>query len=136
MNNITVPTPLYKVDGPPNRGLWYNSDGKYVGEIHQGLAYLQASAFEMPFDLSLVGWRSATLTPQELLQWITLAELKILESEGFFASVYEAEEIREYIHTDPATGKQIPHLIFRDETAKLIEHLSVSQFSALLAVPV
>ncbi len=132
MDIFSAPTTVYRVDGPPNRGLWYNPDGKFVGEIHNNLSFCHASALEMPYDKTLVGWRSCTETLEDLLLWISLEEFVQLESRGFKASVYEAHQTKTYIHIDHATGLQMPHLVFKKDAARLIRLLSVRELGLQL----
>lgn len=132
MDLLVAPKIVYRVDGPPGRGLWYSPDGKFVGEIHNGLSFCHASAMQMPYDESLVGWRSCTSTPQELLEWISLDEFARLEHDGFRPSVYLAKVTRKYIHKDPGTGTEIPLLVFEQSSATLIKLLTVTEFALLL----
>ena len=129
---VLKPRVVYRVDGPPSRGLWYNPEGFFVGEIHGKFSFCNASALQMPYDESLVGWRSGTSTPEELLHWISLDEFARLESAGFNPSMYEAQVTRSYIHTDPKTGDKIPHLVFEQKSAKLVRLLTVNEFARLL----
>jgi hypothetical protein len=119
----------------PNRGLWYNPNGKYTGEIHSDLTFCRSSALKMPYDEKLAKvWRSATNSENELLNWFNLDELILLEKFGFYVAIYATKEYKNHIHTDPDTGVKLSHIIFKIASSQLIELVPVEKFRKMLTV--
>ena len=65
-----------------NQGLWYDRKGNFTGLIHTELNFCKNKDLQMPFDPELVGWLSATKTLEELFNWFTKEDIKLLETRG------------------------------------------------------
>lgn len=116
-----------------NRGLWYNPDGKYTGEIHSDLTFCRSSAFKMPYDEQLADvWKSATNSATELLNWFNIEEIEQLEKHNFFVAIYATNEYKMHIHKDPDTGCELPHVIFKKDTAELVKLVRIEEFREML----
>ena len=93
-----------------DEGLWYSSDGKFTGLIHDKFKFCSSSSIPMPFDKNVIGYLSCTDTFENLLMWFPKEDIKRLEKYGYFAHKYESDDYREYEN----------HWIFNQKTAKLI----------------
>lgn len=130
------PKLMYRIANvDPSRGLWYSPDGTFTGEIHSDLTFCRASALKMPFDENLAKkWSCATETADDLLVWFNLEEIEQLEKHGFYVAIYSATEYKTYQFSDPKTGIEIEHLIFKNDSTKLVELVTVDAFRKMLSV--
>ncbi len=70
----------------------------------------------MPFDPDLVGWLSATESLEDLFNWFSKEDIERLEKHGWFITVYEAENVKQYKN----------HLVICQETSIVKERLSLA----------
>ena len=98
------------------RGLWYDFDGKFTGLIHNEYDFCSCHDLPMPFEAGVVGWLSATDTLDDLLNWFTKEDLRLLEPHGYFIGVYEATEYRQYEN----------HWLINQRSSKFMKNIRVS----------
>lgn len=81
-----------------NQGLWYDQDGKFTGLIHNEFKFCTNSSLPMPYDPEIVGWLSATDELDSLWAWFTKEDIKQLQEYGFFITIYECTDYKEYMN--------------------------------------
>lgn len=96
-----------------NQGLWYDYDGNFTGLIHDEFDFCTNSELPMPFDESVVGWLSTTDKLNDLWFWFTKEDIAQLEEHGYYITIFETEDYREYEN----------HWVILQETSKVIAKL-------------
>ena len=99
-----------------NQGLWYEASGNFTGLIHNEFNFCMNKDLPMPFDAEIVGWLSATKTLEELYNWFSKDDIEKLEKHGWFITVYEAENVKQYKN----------HLVICQKTSRVKERLSLA----------
>lgn len=79
-----------------HQGVWYDYKGKFTGLIHNEFNFCMNTDLKMPFDPELVGWLSATDSLADLFNWFSIEDIKKLEKEGWFITIYESERVKQY----------------------------------------
>lgn len=97
------------------QGLWYDSNGEFTGLIHNEFNFCQNKDLRMPFDMDLVGWLSATDSLEDLFNWFPKKDIEKLEQHGWYITVYEADDFKEYKN----------HLVISQETSKVKEFIHI-----------
>ena len=77
-------------------GLCYNSHGDYTGKIKKDYTFCKAHILEMPFDESVVGYRSVCDKLEDLEEWFTEECLQGLRGHGFVISVHESNDYKRH----------------------------------------
>ena len=98
------------------QGLWYDFKGQFTGLIHSKFDFCMNTKLPMPFDPNIVGWLSATDTLEDLFNWFSKEDIERLEKHGWFITVYEAENVKQYKN----------HLVICQETSIVKERLSLA----------
>ena len=98
------------------QGLWYDMQGNFTGLIHDKFNFCMNHKLPMPFDPDLVGWLSATESLEDLFNWFSKEDIERLEKHGWFITVYEAENVKQYKN----------HLVICKETSIVKEQLSLA----------
>lgn len=104
-----------------NQGLWYDYNGEFTGLIHTKFNFCRASALPMPYDETVVGWLSTTDTLENLFHWFNEEEIKELEKHGYYLSIFEAEDYREYEN----------HWLIKQDTSVLIEKIPIDFLNSI-----
>jgi len=103
---------FYRVaNNTSNQGLWYDIDGNFTGLIHEKYSFCRSNVLPMPFDENVVGYLSCTDTLDELYEWFPKEDIVQLEEHGYFLTVYESEDYREYEN----------HWVFNQNNATFIQ---------------
>jgi len=97
------------------QGLWYDSKGNFTGLIHDKLNFCKNTNLPMPFDPEIVGWLSATDSLEDLFEWFSKEDIAKLEPLGWFITVYESENFKQYKN----------HLVICQQTSKVKERFSI-----------
>lgn len=108
---------FYRVaNNDTKQGLWYDWDGKFTGKIHNEFSFCKNSTLPMPYDEEIRGWLSATDTLESLLQWFTKEDIQELEKHGYFITIYEASDYKDYQN----------HQIIKQDTSIVIDTILIS----------
>jgi hypothetical protein len=99
-----------------HQGLWYDSKGNFTGYIHDRFNFCMNTDLPMPFDPDLVGWLSATDSLDDLFNWFSKDDIKQLEEHGWFITIYEADNVKQYRN----------HLVICQETSIVKEIILIS----------
>jgi hypothetical protein len=76
------------------QGLWYDAHGNFTGLIHGKFSFLKSSELEMPPDPEVIGYLSAVLTLEELKNWFSDWDIRMLEPHGFRVMEYVASDYK------------------------------------------
>lgn len=99
------------------QGLWYSSDGKFTGLIHNEHSFLKNSSLEMPFDEELVGWLSAVESLEDLYFWFPAEDIKSLQNYGFYIYEYMTDEYKFY--------EKFQHLVIKQDTSIITKKIEL-----------
>ena len=68
-----MPKIFYRIANKDTKqGLWYDSEGKFTGLIHNEFNFCMNRDLPMPFDPEIVGWLSATDSLEDLFNGLKL----------------------------------------------------------------
>jgi len=77
-------------------GIWYDKDGQQKNNGLPGFSFYHAPAFPMPFSRDHSGFISVVCNIEDLLFWFNADDMKQLEPCGYFITLFEAENIKQY----------------------------------------
>ena len=104
---------FYRVGTTDQSGMWYDNKGKFHGAMNSpAFKMLKCNKVEMPFCKETVGYLSAAESIEELENWFTKEDMKILEPLGFKILHYEV--------TDYKWHKVNNHWLINKKSSKLI----------------
>ncbi len=106
---------LYRVGrGDRKQGLWYDADGKFVGDIHT-LAEGAAGALPMGHDDIFASdnqpWLSATETLEQLKRWFSERDMLQLHERGYELLEYDVASYRRLFFPTYAHEVFSPHAV-------------------------
>lgn len=102
------------------QGLWYDTEGRFTGLIHDKFDFCQHNKLKMDFDSELTGFMSAVDSFEGLFSWFPIKDMEKLHKVNYRVHIYETSNFKFY--------ERFQHDVINQKESKLIKVLTPEEY--------